>query len=548
MAVEEVADSQLIRSRERSLVWYLTGRTAVITLLLGGAAFFYLQGNLGQSAIPLFFFLAVAYAEALVVALLLRRVHRVVSLTHAQIIWDLLFVTLLILLTGAVESVFSFAYLLVIIGASFLLSRRLTIIAAATAAILFGSLLVVQFYQWFPLLKLERAMADAAFFNAIFVHYVAFFLTAVLSGTLAERWRRSEALLERKSIDYAELERMNRTILAHINSGVMLVNPAGRIRSFNRAAADISGLSLHEVYDRLLDEIFPDLIPDGVRLAHPVSRAEGPYVHPAGRELVLGYATTFARDNRGGDLGTLVTFQDLTELKRIENQLKQSDRLAAIGRLSAGLAHEIRNPLASISGSAQLILENSHLEADDQRLLGIVVKEAERLNGLLSDFLSFAKPQPPVRSTFDFAELVQELEQILQRDSRFADIRITTEVPRPCLVTLDRQQIWQALWDLSINAAEALEETPPPKELRLVARSNQPFSFWVEDNGPGVADDHKERIFEPFFSSKSRGTGLGLATVFAIADAHRGRVSVTDSPLGGARFVLDFPQDEKDQR
>lgn len=548
MAVDEATHSQLTRARERSLVWYLTGRTAAITLLLGGAAFFYLQGNLDRSAIPLFFFLAVAFAEALIVVLLLRRVRWVATLTHVQVIWDLLFVTLLILISGSVESVFSFAYLLVIIGASFLLSRRLTIIAAATAAILFGSLLVVQLYQWVPFLKLEKTIADAAFFNAIFVHYVAFFLTAILSGTLAERWRRSEAQLQRKNIDYAELERMNRTILAHINSGVMLVNPAGRIRSFNRAASEIAGLSLHEVYDRQLKDIFPGLIPDDATLAHPVSRAEGNYTHPAGREMILGYAMTIARDNRGEKLGTLVTFQDLTELKQIEAQLKQSDRLAAIGRLSAGLAHEIRNPLASISGSAQLVLESSGLKTDDQRLMGIVVKEAERLNGLLTDFLSFARPQPPLRSEFDFAELIDELVHMLKQDHRFFDITISIEVPRPCPVTLDRQQIWQALWDLSINAAEALQKSAPPKQLQFGAVSDHRLRIVVEDSGPGIANGIKEQIFEPFFSSKSRGTGLGLATVFAIADAHRGTVQVEDSPLGGARFVLGFSPNEKEHR
>ncbi len=256
MTREPADHTQVTPKKDRSLVWYLACRTAVITLLLGGVAIFYLQGNLDHSAVPLFFLLAIAYAEALIVALLLRRARLIPVLTHLQIIWDVLFVTILILITGAVESVFSFAYLLVIIGTSFLLSRRLTIIAAATAAVLFGSILVLQLYQQLPFFQIDKDIADATFFNAVFVHYVAFFLTAILSGTLADRWRRSEAQLQRKIIDYAELERLNRMILAHINSGVMLVNPSGMIRLFNRAASDITGLTLHQVYDRPVVELF----------------------------------------------------------------------------------------------------------------------------------------------------------------------------------------------------------------------------------------------------------------------------------------------------
>lgn len=547
MAREEADSTQLTLPKDRSLVWYLACRTAVITLLLGGVAFFYLQGNLDHSAVPLFFLLAIAYAEALIVVLLLRRVRLIGALTHLQIIWDVLFVTILILMTGAVESVFSFAYLLVIIGASFLLSRRLTIIAAATSAVFFGSVLVLQLYQLIHFLQINKAIADAAFFNAVFVHYVAFFLTAILSGTLADRWRRSEAKLQRKSIDYAELERLNRMILAHINSGVMLVNPSGMIRLFNRAASDITGLTLHQVYDRPVSELFPGMTEVLDPQRESVSRAEGTYVTPAGETLILGYATTMTKGNRGENIGTLVTFQDLTGLKLIEAQLKHSDRLAAIGRLSAGLAHEIRNPLASVSGSAQLLLEANSLRQEDQRLLGIVVNEAERLNGLLTDFLQFAKPQIPLKTSFDLSELLHDLRRILLQDQRFNAIVVALSAPRPCIVVLDREQIWQVLWDLSINAAEAMQEMEGHGRLGIGVSCAEQLVICVEDSGPGIADEIKERIFEPFFSTKHKGTGLGLATVFAIIESHQGSIQVDRSKYGGARFTINLPIPDKDQ-
>ncbi|MFO7766763.1 MAG: ATP-binding protein [Pelovirga sp.] len=529
-----------MQSEHRSLVWYLICRTAVITLVLGGAAFFYLYGNLAYSVTPLFFLVSVSYAQAIVAALLLPRLRDPWVLNQVQIVWDLLLVTALILVTGVVESIFSFFYLLVIISASFLLSRRLTVLAAASSAILFGGVLLLQSYNLLGPLTPPANVADAIYFNSLFVHIVAFFLTAMLSGTLADRWRRSEALYQRKSIDYAELERMNRTILSHISSGVMLINPQGRIRSFNSAASHISGLSLQQVYDAPAEEFFPDINSFFSPEKQPVSRAEGDYRHPSGESLSLGFTTAAAYDSRGENLGTLVSFQDLTELKQVEEQLKRADRLAAIGRLSAGLAHEIRNPLASISGSAQLLHENIQLGAEDQRLLDIMVKEADRLNHLLSDFLSFARPQKPLRTDLDLSILLAEIQQMLQQDQRFKNIDIRIDVPKPCKVRLDRSQMWQVIWDLAINAAEAMTGKGT---LMITATDGDPWLLEVDDSGPGIVKENRQRIFEPFFTTKEKGTGLGLSTVFSIVEAHDGTIEATPSQLGGERFIMRFPRE-----
>lgn len=544
MATGEPSEQLVTISGHRSLVWYLVCRTAVITLVLGGAAFFYLYGNLVYSVTPLFFLVGLSYAQALITALLLPHIRTVGFLTQVQIVWDLLFVSALILLTGVVESLFSFFYLLVIISASFLLSRRLTILSAASSAIMFGGILLLQFYDLLGPLTVAKNVADAVFFNSLFVHLIAFFLTAILSGTLAERWRRSEALFQRKSIDFSELERMNRMILSHISSGVMLINPQGRIRSFNKAATDITGFSLQQVYDCPAAELFPELIEIVSLDKAPISRAEGIFTHPSGERRAFGYATTIAKGNHGEVLGTLVTFQDLTQLKQIEEQLKRSDRLAAIGRLSAGLAHEIRNPLASISGSAQLLRETNKLDAEDQHLLGIVVKEAERLNHLLSDFLSFARPRKPTKTELDLSSLLEELRQMLRRDQRFNQVDISINVPHPFFVNLDRFQIWQVLWDLSINAVEAMQGEG---RLRIAALPQEPWILTVEDSGPGIAAEVRERIFEPFFTTKDKGTGLGLSTVYAIVEAHGGTIRAERSILGGEKFVISFSAETGDE-
>lgn len=524
-----------LRTDYRSLTWYLACRAAVITFLLGGAALFYLQGNVATSAVvPLLILIGISYAQALFSALLLRFVSRLNLFAQVQIVWDLLFVTALILLTGGVESVFSFAYLLVIVSASFLLPRRQTVFAAASAAILFGGLLDLQFFNYLGQLKLYRSVPGGIFLSAVFVHVVAFLLTSVLSGTLAERWRSSEAELVRQKIDFAELEKMNRTILAHINSGLMLLDPEGMIRSFNRAAMDVTGFTLREVYGRSVAEVFPDLrlFEGGALVLH--RRSEGHFISNTAQELILGYDTTTARGRQGEDIGTLVTFQDLTQLKRVEADLQQADRLAAVGRLASGMAHEIRNPLASISGSVQLLMEAEHVSQEDHRLMKIVVKEADRLSGLLTGFLTYARPQMPNKERLNVAEILDEMIDILAQDMRFADVAMMKNYPERVEMFLDRGQVWQVLWDLAINAAEAMEGSGElhfgiDAELGCVS---------VEDTGPGISEEVRSRIFDPFFSTKEKGTGLGLASVYSVVDAHGGRIDVSPGRLGGARFAL----------
>jgi two-component system sensor histidine kinase PilS (NtrC family) len=523
----------------RSLTRYLACRTAVITVLLGGAALFYLkEGSAQVGTVSLFSLIAISYAQAFVSALLLKKVSRPFIFSQLQIVWDLLFVTLLVIISGGIESVFPFAYLLIIVATSFLLSRRMTVIAAAAAIILFGGVLDLQYYSYLSKLGLHRGdSVSAVYLSTLFVHTIAFFLTAFLSGTLAERWRSSELRLEQKNIDYAELEKMNRAILFQINSGLMLINPKSEICSFNRAAVEITGVSFEEAFGERFDRFFTDLQVDFSPQAKILKRTECLFLKQTGEELILGYATTPVNGNLGEYLGVLVTFQDLTQVKKTEEDLKRIDRLAAVGRMAAGMAHEIRNPLTSISGSVQLLMEAENLKFEDQKLMGIVVREADRLNGLLTDFLNFARPRPIEKTAVDATELVNELVCMLKADGRFRQMRIETDMPGSLMIDLDRARIIQALWDLAINAVEAIEGEGT---LRFCITHEPNPQIRVEDDGPGVGEDIQSKIFEPFFSTKDKGSGLGLAAVYTIMEAHQGQLVVEKSPLGGACFVLQF--------
>lgn len=521
----------------RGLAWFLAFRVAVITLFLGGTAAFFLQGKMGgQSAPYLFLLLALSYLQSLISALSLLKIKRFSLFAKLQLLWDLGFVTCLLLITGGIESPFAFIYLLVIISGSFLLPRRQTLYMAATAAIFYGVLLDLQYFGYFPDIFQSSTQDATVYLYTVFVHVFAFLLSGLLSGALAERWQRSEAELQRKKIDYQELEELNRTIVSHISSGLMIINRQGRIRSFNQAAEDITGYRLENVYDRRPDEMFPQLKLKEQAQYPLISRAEAQIENQRHEKIVLGYATMPIRNQQNAEDGLLVTFQDLTQLKITEAQLQRADRLASVGRLAAGMAHEIRNPLASISGSVQLLLEESQLKPQDQRLMQIVQREAERLSKLLSDFLDYARPQPLCKKCLPLAIFLGELKDFVSSDSRFEQIYLDIQCPADAELYVDADMLRQALWNVLVNAADAMQG----QGTLTIRYDPLKKSLQVSDTGPGIAPEIRSTVFDPFFSTKEKGTGLGLATVHSFMDLHDGRIYLTEGTSGGATFHLIF--------
>ena len=295
-----------------------------------------------------------------------------------------------------------------------------------------------------------------------------------------------------------------------------------------------------DIYDQDATLIFPGFANALSNRTVPVRRSECHFVKDNVDKMILGFATTPALGNQGEFLGTLVTFQDLTQLKKIEEKLKLADRLAAVGRLAAGMAHEIRNPLTSISGSVQMLMEGHSVKEEDKSLMSIVVKEADRLSLLLTDFLNFARPKLPVKRVVEVAPILGELKDMLSSDRRFNNIIIDLSIEYANVMALiDRDLFIQILWDLSVNAMEAMGGDGILKLSVSIGHNNNPC-ISIEDSGPGIPDDIEGKIFEPFFSTKDKGTGLGLASVYSVMDLHGGSVSVNKSLLGGALFVLCF--------
>ncbi len=537
----------------KRLAWFILARLVVVGLVLASI-------SLLQAGEPDFVgypggfrrLITATCLFSLVSLVTLRLSARInTTLAYLQIIWDLLFITLLILLTGGTASSYPFLYLLVIISAGFLLARREAFYTACLCGILYGAIVDLQFYGRLAQFGLSPVPAQQLgarqLLVTIFINVLAFTLTAVLTGILAERARRSESALQEREIDYAELEHLNSTIVSNLESGLLTVNIQGRIRVFNSYAAKLTGVSQEEAYDRPLTEVIPAFLPY-MGLSNRFQREEIEHLTRNGERKIFGFKSVPFTDNEGNRLGVIIDFQDLTRLKEMESELKRADRLAAIGGMAARLAHEIRNPLASISGSVQLIAQGEEVAEQDRALLEIVLRETDRLNGLISEFLSYARPSAPVAVPLNLADLVTSLMALLSMDQRFAGVEVRKGIPADMMVTADPGQLEQVLWNLLVNAAEAMDGrgyidisacgSLPYPELGLSPATR----ITVRDSGSGMTEEERRLIFEPFFTTKSGGTGLGLATVYRIIEAHGGRILVESSKGEGTSFTILLPE------
>jgi two-component system sensor histidine kinase PilS (NtrC family) len=271
------------------------------------------------------------------------------------------------------------------------------------------------------------------------------------------------------------------------------------------------------------------------------SDLETDYLSPAGEQVRLGYSSFRLLGRAGEAVGTAIIFQDLTQLRAMEEKVARSERLADLGRLAAGLAHELRNPLASMMGAQELLTQAPGLDGEYRRLMEIALRESTRLSLLVTRFLEFARPTPPRRTTCDLAAVVGETLEVFKNDPAAARIDLAQDLA-PARTDADADQLRQVLWNLLLNAAQAAGEGERPGHVRVACGQDGLGAFLVvDDDGPGVAPEDRERIFLPFFTTKPLGTGLGLANVHQLVDAHGGTIAVEPAPTGGARFRVRFP-------
>ncbi len=557
-----------ISLRER-LEGLMAFRVVIVTVLLGSSIAIDAQALSSLSDpknLTLLSLIVGTYLLTILYAVGLKKLSNLHLLAQLQIAGDLLVTVILVLATGGLDSLFLFLFYLNIINAAVVTGRRAAFLMATATA---GTFVVLALVAWgvVDLPGIEAARTSRSVGSLLYevgLNSVAAYLIAVLAGYLAQRLGEVTGELERQQSSIEELRALNANILASLNSGLLTVNRSGEVIFFNHAAELITGRSAEDVYGRPLEDVFPTLArrleeagpkiisghqpPPQPTLQDP--RLESVYRRPDGEQVFLGFSVSVLRDSRGRAAGRIVIFQDLSEVKKLEREKKRSERLAAVGELAAAIAHEIRNPLASISGSVEMLEAMADLDSDDAALMNIVVREVDRLDNLITSFLNYSRPRALELGRADLLELTDEVLGLFGRRTNQPEMDVEFEVAdgiQEAPARVDREAFRQIVWNLLNNASEAMEDMDTPRRILIeVTDSDTGWVLSVEDNGPGMADEVAERVFEPFFTTKEKGTGLGLATIHRLIEQHDGRIRVGEGQeLSGARFEVELPRADK---
>ncbi len=513
-------------------------RVVFITLLLG--SFFLLQVGYRSFPYPRATsnLIVALYSLTITYFFLIDRIKTYFTFAYFQIFMDVAAVNVLIYLTGGIESWFSFIMLLTVMSASAVLNRKAGYVIATFSSILYGVMIDLQYYKLIPI-KYDPALNEKDFLYNIFVHISAFYMMAFLSGYLSSRLEKTTIALKQTDSDLKEISLFNKELIESIPSGIFTTDIGGSILIFNKAAEDITGITRENAFNRKITAIFPFISFDSGELSG-VEQTEGVITHNREGSRIINLTISPHMDVNGRKPGFIGIFQDITMLKKMEMDIKHKEKWAAIGELSANIAHEIRNPLASLKGSIEMLREDRVAKEQKERLTEIALKEMERVNGIITDFLMYSTPRAAEFSAFDLNLVLDDTLELLKNTaSARNDISITKDFDMPLFVNADRQKMHQVFLNLGMNALEAM---PDGGELSVSARrTGSSFEVVFKDTGIGIRQENLEKIFYPFFTTKDEGTGLGLAIAYRIIEEHKGKVNVISNPGEGTVFKVIIP-------
>jgi two-component system sensor histidine kinase PilS (NtrC family) len=425
---------------------------------------------------------------------------------------------------------------------SILFSRRGTFLVAGLSFVLLGCITEITYYGIIPRTAISTP-SPRALESWLGSNLFAFFAVAYLGSLLAQTIQTKGVELEQKSEALKDLQTFNNDIIESMRGGLLTVDLEGRILLINRAGAEITGPGFGLLRGESVADVFPGFWPvemdeSGIPRA---LRKEVEIRTPTGATRFLGISISPLRTGQNQATGFVFNFQDLTELKRLEHEVFTKERMAALGRLSAAIAHEIRQPLTAMTGALKELARFAPLEDDDKKLVQIVSRESQRLNQIITEFLDYSREKSYAFTDVDMLSVVEETLVLIERNTvASGKIRIERHFsPRPLRARADRDAMKQVLWNLCNNALRAM----PDGGVLSVHAEAVPNSvrISVRDTGKGMEPGASARIFEPFQSAFPGGTGLGLAIVYQILQAHRGRIHVETGLGSGAEFIVHLP-------
>jgi two-component system sensor histidine kinase PilS (NtrC family) len=484
-----------------------------------------------DSLVDMFLLLAVVYGLSACWFGILRLTESYTWQSYAQIGVDLLLITWAINRTGGVDSYLSSLYFLEIVMSSILLEKRGAFLTATASSMIHFAHMDLGYFGYvpFPVTTIDLPSLQYMISLSIF----GFCSVAFLSNFLAENWRKTGAELQRSTGQVAFLQAFSDRIFDSLGTGVITTDSEGRIYLFNRAAELIAAHHSDDALRLRIWEVFPGLMPN-VR----IGRFEVSTSRPDGAIVNLRFSVSPVMIDDKNTAGYVWCFDDVTELRLLERQMRQKEQMAAIGAMSAGIAHEIRNPLASIAGSFNLLRSDLKLDPDQRQLAEIITRETERLNRTITEFLGYARPRAPNKHSVDLAGLISETVQLMRNSPELKEQhRIETRL-RSISVDVDESMMRQVFYNLATNAFKAM----PEGGILTIALEGRAGNAQIrfEDTGIGIGEDEIKRLFVPFSSSFKNGTGLGLPIVYQIVNAHNGAISVRSQKGVGTAVIIDL--------
>ena len=538
----------------RTVTYLMLVRTALATVLMMSVVILALtlgspdtlSGPFGRFVFAL---LATTYVATLAYALGLGRIQDPVRFADIQIGVDLVLVTLLIHATGGAQSGYTFLYLVDVVAVSLLPKRFSPGNVAAASALLFVGISLLGYLRILPPITGQTVFPwDLTLEELVFrlvVYLAGVVSVAALGMSLYAKTREARERLAQNERIAGDLASLHQNTIRCLSAGLVTTTLDGTMTSINDAACEILGIGTPAPVGQRLEGLIPGMaavMAEDLSLGR-VIRQEVEAAHANGSPRCLAVAATPLSDHTGRIVGRVIHFQDLTELRSMEGAVRRSERLAGIGRLAANIAHEIRNPLASISGSVEVLRKQPGTDAEARPLIDIAVREVDRVNGLISGLLDYARPRTEDRQRLDLGEMVTEIAKVFEQERRSAEVRVVVDAEPGVAVEGASGQLRQVLWNLLRNAVTAM---PGGGRVRLAVsrrdRTNGASEavLSVSDTGIGIPHEDLDHIFEPFFSRRADGTGLGLAITARIVEDHKGSIEVSSEVGKGTTFVIHF--------
>lgn len=561
---KDSTDSAVETLMKKQLLWMLLLRVVLYTLLLG-TTYFLNEMEFGYITLPnsvMVFLLVSVYSISIISALILRnKTIRLQRFGFIQSILDTFIASALVYFTGISSSIFSSVFFFSIITGGLILPRRGGFLAAATATFLYGGILYLEYLNLVPgyFFVFEHYQTERLIelINLFAIKGFTFFLAALLSALFGIRLASTEEVLSSTIQSFDKLSHLYKTIFDNISTGIITTNDENIITSANNAARTITGFSLSDMIGTNILILFPniDVSSKNARLAIDFTKKDGSKIRigysiaslniPKNEEPSPQVHSHHEEDSK------LITLQDISEVEKLERKIRQGEKMAAIGMMSAGIAHDFRNPLTAISGSAQVLAKefNSSLVSDSSEnleLTHIILRESNRLISTISDFLKFARPDSAQRQWFSLRNCLEEVLQVCRADPNWPETcYVQIYVDANTDIWADEKQFFTVMSHLIQNAVVFC----PPGDEKIVItaqeiqqnENKEMLAITVEDNGSGIPDDLYDKVFEPFYTKRADGTGLGLAIVNQTIEAHKGSINISRSSLGGAQFTITLP-------